>query len=454
MSDAYNYAKENFERFQDDLIELLKIPSISTDPAYKDEMVKAANWLATHMQSIKLENVAVMETGGHPVVYADWLHAGDDAPTILVYGHYDVQPAEMEDGWSHDPFTPEIRDGKLYARGSTDDKGQVMVQLKAAESLLATNSCPVNLKYLIEGEEESGSQNLSRFVSDNRDLLKADICLISDTLIKSLNQPSIAYGLRGMLTMELTVSGPVQDLHSGLGGMLHNPVQALTEIVSKLHDETGKIAVPGFYDDVATVPDEERAMLNRMPITQEDWSNYMGDLPDYGEADYTLLERSTIRPTLEVNGIAGGYAGAGFKTVIGAKAIAKLSCRLVPNQDPQRVWECIESYIKAITPDTVRSEIKLLDKADPVLTDMHHPALQAAVRAYGQCWPDSEVLLTRIGGSIPVVSDFQSILNAPVVLPGFGLPDANMHGPDENFYLEMYRHGIDTIISFMHEITA
>ncbi|MGB1286334.1 MAG: dipeptidase [Aggregatilineales bacterium] len=454
MTSAIDYAHSNFDRFQSELVDLLKIPSVSTDPAYKDDMYRAANWLADHMRGIKLENVEVMETGGHPLVYADWLHAGDDAPTVLIYGHYDVQPAVMEDGWSHNPFDPQIRDGKIFARGATDDKGQVMLQLKAAESLLATDSCPVNLKYLIEGEEESGSENLERFIREHQDLLAADVCVISDTGITALEEPSLVYGLRGSLAMELVVSGPRQDLHSGLGGILHNPVQALTEIVSKLHDETGKVTVPGFYDNVADVSDEERAMLNKLVYSEDQWTYIMGDLPEYGEAGYTIIERMGIRPTLEINGIAGGYAGTGFKTVIGASAIAKISCRLVPNQDPARIKSLIQSYIDDITPDTVRSEINFLDGTYPVVTDMNHPAVQAVIRAYSKRWQGKDVLLTRIGGSIPVVANFQTILDIPVVLPGFALPDANMHGPDENFYLEMYHRGIDTIITLMQELAG
>ncbi len=451
MKDALAYTAANREKFLNELLAWLSIPSVSTDQAFKDDCQRAAEWCADNMRAMGLENVAVLPTGGHPVVYGDWLHAGADKPTVLVYGHYDVQPAVMEDGWTHPPFEPIVRDGKIYARGATDDKGLVMCQLKAMEALLATGGAPVNVKYLIEGEEESGSQNLQRFISNNLDKLKADICLISDTGMKSASEPLLIYGLRGLVTMELTVSGPKHDLHSGIGGILHNPAQALCEIIAKLHNPDGSVNVAGFYDDVQPVSDEERAMLNLSNYSRQDWEERMGDLPEWGEAGYTMIERTSIRPTLEINGIAGGYAGEGFKTVIGATARAKISCRLVPNQDPFKIFELVKAEIERITPPTVRSTLKLHDTGYPAITPTDHPAARAAVEAFKYHW-ETPALFARMGGSIPVVAEFQKQLNLPVILMGFGLPDSAAHGPDESFHVEMYDKGIDTLVVYFHEL--
>lgn len=451
MTTAHEYARTHAARFVEELKEWVKIPSISADPAFKGDVLRAAEWLAEDMRGIGLENVQVIATKGHPAVYADWLHAGPDKPTILVYGHYDVQPAVIEDGWDQGPFEPVEKNGRLYGRGASDDKGQVMLQLKAAEAMLATQSCPVNLKYIIEGEEEYGSPNLPAFVRDYADLLKADICLISDTSIHSAEQPSITYGLRGLTGLEVIITGPRIDLHSGNGGVVHNPAQALAEIIAKLHDDDGRITVPGFYDDVLSLSDEERAELSKTNLTPQEWDEQIGAPQEWGEPGYSLVERMGARPTLEINGIAGGYAGEGFKTVIGAKAIAKISCRLVPNQHPEKIYELVTNYIRSITPPTVNVDFKRHGMGEPALTDIQHPALRAAIRAYSHSW-EKAPLLTRSGGSIPVVADFQKVLNVPVVLLGFTLPDCAAHGPNENFSLEMYRKGIDTVIHYMHEV--
>ncbi len=453
MTTPFDYAAQHQERFVRQLSDWLRIPSVSTDLAFKNDILRAAHWLAEDMRRIGLENVALMETGGHPVVYGEWLHAGPDKPTVLVYGHYDVQPAVMEDGWTNPPFEPVIRDDKLIARGASDDKGQVMIQLKAIEALLATGTCPVNVKYLIEGEEESGSTNLTRFVNQNKALLKADLCLISDTGIRSADQPVIVYGLRGILSMELIVTGPKRDLHSGAGGNIHNPAQAICEIIAQLHHPDGSVNVAGFYDRVPTLSEQERALLNRADDTDAEWEAYMGNLPVWGEPGYTRIERRGARPTLEINGIASGYAGEGFKTVLPARAIAKISCRLVPDQDPKEIFELVKARIAELTPPTVRVELKMLDYGHPAITPIDHPATQAAVRAYGAHFPN-EPLYVRGGGSIPVVADFQNIMGLPVVLLGFALPDSGAHGPDENFSLTMYARGIDTVITYLHEVAT
>lgn len=453
MTTPFEYAAQHQERFVRQLSDWLRIPSISTDLAFKNDILRAAHWLAEEMRRIGLENVALMETGGHPVVYGEWLHAGPEKPTVLIYGHYDVQPAVMEDGWTNPPFEPVIRDDKLIARGSSDDKGQVMIQLKAIEALLATGTCPVNVKYLIEGEEESGSTNLTRFVSQNKALLKADLCLISDTNIRSVDQPVIVYGLRGILSMELIVTGPKRDLHSGAGGNIHNPAQAICEIIAQLHHPDGSVNVAGFYDRVPALSEQERALLNRADDTDAEWEAYMGSLPVWGEPGYTRIERRGARPTLEINGIASGYAGEGFKTVLPARAIAKISCRLVPDQDPKEIFELVKARIAELTPPTVNVEFKMLDYGHPAITPIDHPATQAAVRAYGAHFPN-QPLYVRGGGSIPVVADFQTIMGLPVVLLGFALPDSGAHGPDENFSLTMYARGINTVISYLHEVAA
>lgn len=451
MPTAYDYATENHDVFCNQLVDWLRIPSVSTDPQYKADVERAAEWLADDMRRIGLENVAIMPTAGHPVVYGDWLHAGDYAPTVLVYGHYDVQPAVIEDGWAHPPFEPEKRDGKIFGRGATDDKGQVMIQLKAAEALLSSGQCEVNLKYIIEGEEEIGSPNLTDFIREHAELLRADICLISDTGIKAIDQPAIVYGLRGLLTMQLTVSGPKTDLHSGIGGIIHNPIQALSEIVSQLHDADGLVTVPHFYDDVETLSADERQKLLASDVDDAEWRSIMGDLQEWGEPGYTKAERMGARPTLEINGIAGGYAGEGFKTVLPAKAWAKISCRLVPNQDPFVIFEHIKAFVADITPPTVRSELTFYDSGYPAITPVDDPAVKTAIKAYGRHWQNAPIYI-RGGGSIPIVADIQNLLGMPVVLLGFALPDCGAHGPDENFDLEMYQRGIRTVITYMEEI--
>ncbi len=451
MTKAHEYATANHETFVKQLAEWLSIPSISTDPAFKGDIQRAAEWVANDMKRIGIENVQILPTGGHPAVYADWLHAGEDKPTVLIYGHYDVQPAVIEDGWTQDPFTPRFANDRIYARGATDDKGLVMCQLKAMESLLATGACPLNVKYLIEGEEESGGVNLSKFIKANQDLLKADTVLISDTGVRSLTQPLLIYGLRGIVTMDVIVTGPKRDMHSGAGGMLHNPAQALSEIIAQLHHPDGRVNVEGFYKDVVLLEDAEREELQKSDYTPAEWEAYMGDLAEWGETEFSKVERTGTRPTLEINGIAGGYWGEGFKTVIGAKAWAKISCRLVPAQDPVKIFEQVKAQIESLTPPSVRVEVKIHDYGKPAITPLDHPATQAALRAYNAHW-EEPTLLRRMGGSIPVVADFQDIMGLPVVLLGFGLPDSAAHGPDENFHLEAYKKGVATVITYLNEL--
>lgn len=453
MSRALEHAQAQARAFRQQLHDFLRIPSVSTLPQQAGAVREAAAWLADNMRRAGLQNVAVMPTGGHPVVYGDWLNAGPDAPTVLIYGHYDVQPAQKSDGWDDDPFNPTERDGKLYARGSSDDKGQMFAHVKAVESVLQTEGkLPVNVRFMVEGEEEIGSPHLADFLRAERDRLTADVCIISDTAILSEEQPSIIYALRGLSALEIIVTGPQNDLHSGsFGGAVHNPVQALAQIVAQLHNADGSIAVPGFYDDVLPLSAEERAELSKADISAEDWRRISGAPAPWGEPEYTIIERLGGRPTLEINGMAGGFYGDGIKTVLPARALAKITCRLVANQQPQRVYEHIRDYVQQITPETVRAEVRYLGGGDPALVDIHTPAMQAAIRAYEKGWGRRPVFM-REGGSIPIVADIQRELNVPVLLMGFGLNTDGAHGPNEHFSINMFHRGIDTSIHFLHEI--
>ncbi len=448
---SHQYAKEQ-QQYLDELVEFLKMPSISTMSEHSGDIRQAAEWLVTDLRSYGFD-ARLYETDGHPIVYGEWLRAGTEAPTVLVYGHYDVQPVDPIHEWNTPPFEPTVRDGNLYARGASDDKGQVFVHMKAAQSILAAEGAlPVNLKFIIEGEEESGSPNLRPFITSHTELLAADIVLVSDTHSKSLEQPTIVYALRGMSYMELEVRGARADLHSGsFGGMIHNPAQALCEIVSSLHDENGAITVPGFYDSVQFLDEEERDELNKLPYTEADLIRATGVPSAWGEPEYRLHERTGARPTLEVNGLVSGWTGEGAKTVLPAKALAKISCRLVADQNPHEIYRLVSDYVAAITPPTVTSEVRLLHTGHGAITDRHSPAMAAAVAAYEEGWGATPIF-TREGGSIPVVADFQNYLKAPVVLMGFGLPDDGLHAPNEKFTLECFWRGIATSISFMKNV--
>jgi acetylornithine deacetylase/succinyl-diaminopimelate desuccinylase-like protein len=449
---AREYASQHASEFQEQLYSLLRIPSVSTDPQRKADIQRAADWIAAEMLRVGLDKAEVLPTGGHPVVYGEWMGAGPNAKTVLIYGHYDVQPAEMADGWSSEPFEPVERDGFIYARGCSDDKGQAFIHIKAIESYLQTQGkAPVNVKFLIEGEEEIGSQNLQRFIQQNVGRLRADVCVISDSGMPSINQPSIVYALRGLTYMEIHVQGSKLDLHSGAyGGIVHNPALALAQIISKLHNPDNSIAVPGFYDDVLTLSQEERAELLKNDIREETLRSVTGVPQSWGEEGYTLRERQSARPTLEVNGLLSGFTGEGAKTVLPAKAMAKISCRLVANQDPIRIYELVRDYVAQITPTTVTSEVRLLNHGDPAIVDIHAPEMQAAVAAYERGWGVRPIFM-REGGSIPVVADFRRELGIPVLLMGYGLNTDGAHGPDEHFSVEMFRRGIQTAICFLEE---
>lgn len=453
MTNAYEYAAHHGERFLQQLIDLTSIPSVGTDPAHAQDTLHAAEYLAEDMHRIGLDSIAVMPTGGNPVVYGEWLGAGSSAPTVLIYAHYDVQPAVLEDGWETEPFVPTQRDGKLFGRGIADDKSHTIMTLKAVESLLASDDgCPVNVKFLLEGEEESGSPNLLPFIQANRDKLQADMAIIADGGLEKADEPMIIYALRGLMAMEVRVNGPGTDLHSGVfGGIVHNPAQVIAEIVSRLHHDDGTVAVPGFYDDVIALSDEERATLNKAEITPQEWDELVGAPQSWGEPGYSLVERRGARPTLEINGIHGGYTGDGFKTVIPAQAAAKISCRLVANQNPQKIFDLVRDYIQTLTPPTVSIEFETFGFGNPITIDLDSPVVQALRRAYSLHW-SNKVVFKRTGGTIPIVGMFRDELGIPGVPLGFALDDCGIHGPNENYRIDMFHKGVDTTIRFLQEI--
>lgn len=455
MATALEYAKRNGGKFLDQLEELARIPSVSTDPGYAEDVKRAAEWLAGDMRSIGLENVEVSPTDGHPAVYGQWLGAGSDAPTVLLYAHYDVQPASVEDGWDTDPFVPTRRNGKIYARGIGDDKLHAIMILKLADALLQDDeACPVNLKLVIEGEEEMGSRNFVPWVRANRQTLSADYCLMCDGGIEGPDQPTVNYALRGMLALEITVRGPKIDLHSGIhGGRVHNPAQVVAEIVSKLHDDAGRVAVPGFYNDVYELTQGERAKLNEDAMTREEFDSAVGAPQPWGESGYSLVERATSRPTLEINGIYGGYMGDGIKTVIPAKAAAKISCRLVNDQRPERVYEQIVRYLSEIKPPTVHLGVELQGKADPVIVPIDSPLVRSLVRAYGHIW-DTAPIYKRVGGTIPIAPVFQGELGIPSLLLGFNVADYGAHGPNEFIHTELFHRGLATLIHLVRDLAV
>ncbi|MGJ3240811.1 MAG: M20/M25/M40 family metallo-hydrolase [Anaerolineae bacterium] len=454
MTKAHQYARDHQDLFTERFIALVKQKSISTDPYYKEDVRTTAHWLADHMSAIGLRaDMIDMPEGRHPLVFGTWDGAGDDAPTVLIYCHYDVQPAVIEDGWHGDPFEPIISDGKLIARGATDSKVHVMAWMSAVESLLATESAPVNIKLLFEGEEESGSETINAFIQHHPERVQADYAVISDGIIRSPEQPALIYGLRGIITFELHVHGPHKDLHSGhFGGTVHNPAQAIAEIVARLHNADGQVNVPGFYDAVTTLSAEERALLAESDASiAEEWSTVVNAPRPWGELDYSLHERVGARPTLEINGISGGYTGAGFKTVLPAHAFAKISCRLVPDQDPQTITEAVQSYIRQIAPDTVTVSFMHVDSEAPaVRLDYNSVTMQAAYRAYEKGWGVTPVF-ERAGGSVPITYQMLRVTDQLAIM-GFSYKGGAAHGPNENIPLSMYYKGIDTAIYFLQDV--
>jgi acetylornithine deacetylase/succinyl-diaminopimelate desuccinylase-like protein len=448
---ALQHAKEHEETHLAELLDFLRIASVSTQPEHNVDTKAAAEWLAQELEAAGLENVRLIPTKGHPLLYADWLHAGTQAPTVLIYGHYDVQPVEPLDLWQTSPFSPVIRDNYIQARGASDDKGQLYIHVKAVEAWLkGSGSLPVNVKFIIEGEEETGSAHLSAFVPANPDLLEADVALVSDTAILAPDQPAIVYGLRGMCYLFLEVTGPARDLHSGsYGGGINNPINALAHIIARLKDEDGRILIPGFYDKVRPLSSEERTLLGRFPLDERQWLEETGASRPWGEPEFTLVERLGARPTLDVNGIIGGYTGVGAKTVLPSVARAKISMRLVPDQDPEEIHELFSRYVEQIAHPSVQAKVTRGHGAPATITDLGIPAMRAAVSAYTQVF-GQEPIYMREGGSIPVVSHFQNSLGLETVLMGFGLPGDRIHAPNERFYLPNFYRGIQTAVHFLH----
>ncbi|MBX0314281.1 dipeptidase [Planococcus glaciei] len=445
------YFKNHREEHLEELKAFLRIPSISSLSEHKDDVRKGAEWLRDAMEKAGLENAKVFETEGHPVVYADWLHA-EGKPTVLVYGHYDVQPVDPLNLWETPPFDPQVRDNKLYARGASDDKGQTFMHVKAVEALLQLNSeLPVNIKFIVEGEEEIGSPTLPKYVEQNKEQLKADLIVISDTGMQGPGRPAVCYGLRGLAGVQIDVKGPKGDLHSGLyGGAVQNPLHAIVEILQSFRDKEGVIQVEGFYEDVLEVSDEERAEFAALEFDLEKEKQDLGITEDFGEKGYSFVERTWIRPTLEINGITGGFSGEGIKTVLPAEASAKITCRLVPNQDPDDIVAKLRAHVEANKPTGVTVEISDFDKGQPFLTPYDHPAIQAAGRSYEKVY-NVKTAFTRMGGSVPIVAVFDQVLGLPVVLMGFGLSSENFHAPNEHFHLENFDKGLRVISDYLFE---
>ncbi|MFL5539745.1 MAG: dipeptidase [Longimicrobiaceae bacterium] len=445
------YLQQNRDRSLAELIELLRIPSISAKSEHRGDTAAAAEWLATRMRAIGL-TVDVVPTAGNPVVLGEWRGA-PGAPTLLVYGHYDVQPPEPLDEWLSAPFEPTVRDGKLFARGSVDDKGQVYLHVKAVEAHLATRgSLPVNVVFLLEGEEEVGSPHLAEFLADNAERLRCDAVMISDTTMFAPGLPSITIGLRGLAYMEVRVQGPSTDLHSGVyGGAVVNPANTLAKIIAQLHDERGRVTVPGFYDKVREIDERERTVIRGLPFEEEGLRKEVGAPKLGGEEGYGPLERVWVRPTLDVNGLLSGYTGEGAKTVLPARAMAKVSMRLVPDQDHHEVERAFIDYVKSLAPEGVTVEVEALHGGQPWFAEPSGPVFEAARRALAKAYGREPVTI-REGGSIPIVKAFEETLGAPVVLIGFGLPGENAHAPNEWMSLDNFHQGAEAIAALYDEL--
>jgi acetylornithine deacetylase/succinyl-diaminopimelate desuccinylase-like protein len=453
MDALTEYLEQNRDRFVDDLKAVLRIPSVSAQPQHRDDVRRCAVHIANHLESIGMKHVEVVSTEGHPIVYAEWLEA-PGKPTALLYGHYDVQPPEPLDLWKSPPFEPTLRDGKLYARGAVDDKGQVYMHLKAIEAHMRVNGkLPINLKLVIEGEEEVGSESLEGFLRARRSQLDADVIVVSDTAMLAPDQPALTYGLRGILYTQIEVIGPARDLHSGhFGGAVMNPANALALIVTALKDGDGRITVPGFYDRVRTLSKDEREAFAKIPFNEAAFLKEAAAPVPSGERGYTTLERVTVRPTLDVNGMWSGYTGEGSKTVLPSFAAAKVSMRLVPDQDPRDLFGSFEGYVKKLAPAGVTVKVIDMHSARPFLCNPDHPMLHAARRALGRAWTKPPVMI-REGGSIPVMSTFQQTHDLPCILMGFGLDDDQVHAPNEKFSLSSF-HGGTKSAAYLYEELA
>jgi len=453
---ALDFARENQQRFLSELKDLLRIPSVSTLPEHKQDVRRAAEFVAAEMKRIGMENVELIPTAGHPLVYSDWLHA-PGKPTVLCYGHYDVQPPDPLDEWKTPPFEPTERNQNIYARGAVDDKGQMWMHIKALEALFKTGNgkLPLNVRMIIEGEEEVGGEGIAKFVGEHAGRLKADFALVSDTEMFAPELPTLCVGLRGLVYTELEVRGAMTDLHSGMyGGAAPNPFEALARIIVKLKDENGKVLIPGFYDKVEKPSADELKAWKSLPFDEEEYrKKEVGSKELTGESGYSVLERTWARPTLEIHGMPGGFIGAGAKTVIPAKASAKVSMRLVPAQRSDEIFELFSKYVKTLVPRGVEVTIKRMHGADPIVIRTDNRFVKAATEAMREVFGKDTVYI-RSGGSIPIVGDFETSLKIPSVMMGFGLPDDNLHAPNEKFHIPNFYRGIESIIRFFQKVGA
>lgn len=441
------YIQTNQQRFLDELFDLLRIPSVSADSRHKGDVRKAAEYVKEKLVAAGVDKAELCETAGHPIVYAEKI-IDPSLPTVVVYGHYDVQPPDPLDLWESPPFEPVIKDGKIYARGSCDDKGQVYMHIKAFEAMMNLSTLQCNVKFMVEGEEEIGSDHLGTFIAENKEKLKGDIILVSDTSMISLEHPSITVGLRGLSYVEVEVTGPNRDLHSGVyGGAVANPVNVLSKMITSLHDENGRITIPGFYDKVVELSAEDRAAINKAPFNLEEYKKELGINEVRGEKGYTTLERTGIRPTLDVNGIWGGYTGEGAKTVLPSKAYAKISMRLVPDQDNDQITELFTNHFLSIAPPSVKVKVTPLHGGQPAVTPTDSDAFRAASAAFKEVFGKAPIP-TRDGGSIPIVSLFKKELGLDTVLMGFGFDSDAIHSPNEHYGVKNFLVGIETIVAF------
>ena len=446
------YLSEHQERFIQELLSLLRIPSVSADKAFKEHVHEAASFIEKKLIAAGADNVEICPTAGYPIVYGEKL-VDKKLPTVLVYGHYDVQPADPLELWTSPPFEPVVKEGKIYARGASDDKGQMYMHLKAFEMMMANGGVPCNVKFMIEGEEEVGSDNLETFVRANTERLACDVVLVSDTALISLENPSITTGLRGLSYVEVEVTGPNRDLHSGIyGGAVANPINVLADMIASLHDEKGYITIPGFYDDVDEVSSEERALMAKAPFSLDNYKAHLDIADVQGEEGYSTLERTSIRPTLDVNGIWGGYIGEGAKTVLPSKAFAKISMRLVPNQDSAKITKLFQQHFESIAPASVKVKVKPHHGGEAAVTPTDSIAYKAAEQAMETTFGKRPIPL-RSGGSIPIVTMFEQVLGIKTVLMGFGLDSDAIHSPNEHFAIENYLKGIETIPYFYKNFT-
>lgn len=454
MQEIVEYIKSNKENYISELKDFLRIPSISTLKENKNDVAACAKFVAGKLKSAGLSSVKVYKTEGHPIVYGEWLGA-PGKPTVLIYGHYDVQPVDPIELWKNPPFDPIIKNGKIWARGATDDKGQVFMHIKSVEAFFKTiGRLPLNIKFVIEGEEEIGSENLEIFINQNKDLLKCDAVLISDTSLYEKGVPTITYGLRGLAYHEIEVTGPKRDLHSGaFGGAVANPINVLAGIISKLHDNNGKVTIPGFYDNVLKLTKEEKENYKKLKFSDKKFAQELGVEELHGEKGFSTLERIWVRPTLDCNGIIGGFIKEGAKTVIPSKASAKISMRLVPNQNPKRISKNFIKYIEKISPKSVKVKISKAQKGEPVLTSLNSKAIIAASKAMAKAFGKKTIFI-REGGSIPIVSVFSKKLKAQIVLMGLGLNSENLHSPNEHFDLNHFELGIISSAHFIDEFST